>query len=155
MLCLLGLVLAAGGGRGSSWGRLIRKLSLWRWVSLPRSLVPCSERLHLDPENQVENKLMWSWPLAMHSAVSKKKKTQKNAVCSETLKTWQFLLLPPSSVFWRKPIQGQDVSSLAGSLATVTSLLYVDAQAGLLGDICMGNPFPHSQPTRGGDGKDL
>lgn len=70
-LCLLGLVLAAGAGRGSSWGRLIRKLPLWRWASLPQSLVPCSERLHLDPENQVENKLIWSWLLATRSATSK------------------------------------------------------------------------------------
>lgn len=51
------IALLVGAGH-CCWGRLVKKFLLSRWVSLPQSLFPCSKRLHLDTESQVENELI-------------------------------------------------------------------------------------------------
>lgn len=42
----------------NSWGRLVIKFPLWRWVSLPHFLFLCSKRLYLDSEIQVDDELI-------------------------------------------------------------------------------------------------
>lgn len=58
----LGIALLVGAGpccwEKSSWGSLVIKFPFGRCVSLPQSLFPCSRRLHLDTESQVENELI-------------------------------------------------------------------------------------------------
>lgn len=62
MVRCLSIALLVGAGpccwKRSSWGRLVIKFPLWRWVSLPQSLFHCSKRLHLDTESRVENELI-------------------------------------------------------------------------------------------------
>lgn len=57
MVRCVSIALLVGAGH-CCWGRLVIKFPLWRWVSPPHSLFPCSKRLHLDTESQPENELI-------------------------------------------------------------------------------------------------